>query len=401
VGEKYNHPLCQIIDGRYAVYFDWKQAALSHTIPDFPKILRMGATGIIAEIQEQIKAVGEGRTDETASLQAMILCLEGLIAYAGNLKREAERLVEAESDPGRKAELGKLARICAQVPRYPARDLDEAVNAMWITWIALHMENTNAGLSLGRLDQWLQPYFEADMEKLGLEERSAYIRHAIELVACFYMRCTDHLPLTPDLANWYFGGSSSDQAITLGGVTPEGEDAVNDMTYIFLKVTEMLSIRDPNVNARFNPEKNSDTYLKRLCEVNLIAAATPSMHNDQAVMTSLEEFHYDPADLRNWSATGCVEPTLSTKHIGHTNFQMMNMVAALEMALNNGWHPVMHWKVGPETGSVENGDFATFDQFFAAFTGQFKFLIDQSIEYNEMLGFAHQVIRPTPLLSAL
>ena len=58
----------------------------------------------------------------------------------------------------------------------------------------------------------------------------------MELIGHFYMRCTDHFPLTPDLANFYFGGSSSDQAITLGGVTPDGEDAVNDMTYIFLKV---------------------------------------------------------------------------------------------------------------------------------------------------------------------
>ena len=126
-----------------------------------------------------------------------------------------------------------------------------------------------------------------------------------------------------------FGGSSSDQAITLGGVTPEGEDAVNDMTYIFLKVTEMLSIRDPNVNARYNNEKNSATYLKRLCEVNLNTTATPSIHNDEAVMASLAEFNYPAEHLRDWSATGCVEPTLSGRHIGHTNCMMFNMVAAL------------------------------------------------------------------------
>ncbi len=300
----------------------------------------------------------------------------------------------------RRKELEHLAKICAQVPEHPARTLDEAVNAMWITWVGLHMENTNAGLSLGRLDQWLQPYFAADMEKIDDPgERQAFIKHAIEMVACFYMRCTDHLPLTPDLANWYFGGSSSDQAITLGGITPEGNDAVCDMTYIFLKVTEMLSIRDPNVNARFHPGINSDAYLKRLCEVNLITAATPSLHNDKAIMASLAEFNYAPEDLRNWSATGCVEPTLSGRHIGHTNFQMMNMVAAVEMALHNGYHPPMNWKLGPDTGEI--ADFATFDDFFTAFTEQFKFLIDHSIAYNNMLGLAHQYIRPTPLLSSL
>ena len=152
------------------------------------------------------------------------------------------------------------------MPAGPARTLDEAVNAVWITWVGLHMENTNAGLSLGRFDQWLQPYFEADISRLTTaEERRPYIDHAIELVACFFMRCTDHLPLTPDFANCYFGGSSSDQAITLGGVTPDGEDAVNDMTYIFLKVTEMLSLRDPNVNARYQPGARTATPTSSAC----------------------------------------------------------------------------------------------------------------------------------------
>lgn len=402
VREKYGSPLCQAIDERFAVYFIWKQAALSHTIPDFPKILRLGAKGIINEIRGQQAASEDNTGKQKTVLEAMALCLEGLVTYGENLGRQAEADAAAETASKRKAELAHLANICRQVPAHPARTLDEAVNAIWITWVGLHMENTNAGLSLGRLDQWLQPYFEADMAALATEkQRQDYITHAIEMVACFYMRCTDHLPLTPDLANWYFGGSSSDQAITLGGVTPEGTDAVCDMTYIFLKVTEILSIRDPNVNARFHPGINSDAYLKRLCEVNLITAATPSLHNDAAVMTSLEEFNYAPEDLRNWSATGCVEPTLSGRHIGHTNFQMLNMVAALEMAMHDGYHPLMKWKIGPDTGAVEKGDFKTFDRFFDAFCEQFGFLIDQSVEYNNMLGIAHQYIRPTPLLSSL
>ena len=401
VRDNYDSPLCQAIDERYAVYFIWKQAALSHTIPDFPKILRLGTKGLIQEIKAELNA-DELDEQGRAELQAMILCLEGLTAYSKNLAGAAAEEAERESDPVRSAELERLAQICQKVVESPAETLDEAVNAIWIAWVGMHMENTNAGLSLGRLDQWLQPYFEADMARLKNHgERQDYIKRAIELVGCFFMRCTDHLPLTPDLANWYFGGSSSDQAITLGGVTPQGEDAVNDMTYIFLKVTEMLSIRDPNVNARFNPEKNSGTYLTRLCEVNLITAATPSLHNDKAVIESLSEFDYAQEDLNNWSATGCVEPTLSGRHIGHTNFQMMNMVAALEMALNNGRHPLMNWKLGPDTGIVEHGAFKTFDDFFNAFTEQFRFLIEKSIEYNNMLGEAHQQIRPTPLLSSL
>ena len=402
VRDNYHNPTCQQLDERFAVYFMWKTVALSHTIPDFPKILAMGTKAMIKEIKKELVNDPSADHRKTAPRQAMVLCLEGLTTYAKNLSRQAIKDSENEKDPKRKAELNRLAEICEKVPEQPCETLDEAINAMWIVWIGLHMENTNAGLSLGRLDQWLQPYFEADLAKIqDAEDKKDYIKQTIEQVGCFYMRCTDHLPLVADIGNYLFGGSSSDQAITLGGQTPQGADAVNDMTYIFLKVTEMLSIRDPNVNARFAPGINSDTYLKRLCEVNLITAATPSLHNDIAVLASLKEFNYDIADTRDWAATGCVEPTLSGKHLSHTNCMMMSMVAALEMALNNGTHPLMDWKVGPETGCIETDDFPDFESFYQAFATQFDFLIDNAVQLNNMLGEAHTYIRPTPLLSSL
>jgi formate C-acetyltransferase len=376
--------------------------ALSHTILNYPEILKLGTNGIMAKIDKELGETPESEKQKQDTLRAMNISLTGINAYAKNLAQEAWRLAAQEIQPVRKNELLHLAEICGRVPLNPCVTLDEAVNAMWIMWIGVHMENTNAGFSLGRLDQWLQPYFTADMEKLTDEkEKQKYIKHAIELIGCFYMRSTDHLPLIPDIGNYLFGGSSSDQAITLGGVTPSGEDAVNDMTYIFLKVTEMLSIRDPNVNARYNKEKNSATYLKRLCEVNLNTTATPSIHNDEAVMASLADFNYPVEHLRDWSATGCVEPTLSGRHIGHTNCMMFNMVAALEMALNNGRHPLMRWDLGPKTGDIKAGDFKDYESFFNAFAKQLRFLADQTCEYNNFLGEAHQAIRPTPFISAL
>ncbi len=80
-----------------------------------------------------------------------------------------------------------------------------------------------------------------------------------------------------------------------------------------------------------------------------------------------------PEHLRDWSATGCVEPTLSGRHIGHTNCMMFNMVAALEMALNNGRHPLMRWDLGPKTGDIKAGDFKDYESFFNAFATQLRF----------------------------
>ena len=401
VRRTHDNPRCQRLDERFALYFVWKQAALSHTIADFPKLLRLGTSGMIEEVEGSLSCVAQS-SSKAHTLNAMAICLKGVEAYAENLSSCAEESARNANDGLRKQELFAIAQICRKVPRYPAETFQEALQAIWIVWVALHMENTNAGLSIGRLDQWLQPFFERDISRCSTAaERDAYIKDVVDLCGDFFMRCTDHLPLTPDIANYIFGGSSSDQAITLGGVTPKGEDAVCDMTYILLKVTELLCIRDPNVNARFHPDVNSQSYLKRLCSVNLLTAATPSMHNDKAVFESLSQYGWDPEHINDWSATGCVEPTLSGRHIGHTNFEMLNMVAALEMALNNGVLPLLKSRIGPKTGSVEEGDFPDFESFFAAFTQQFAFLIDESVAYNNMLGRAHQLIRPTPLLSSM
>lgn len=400
VRDNYNSPLCQKLDERWAVTFLWKVVALSHTIVDYPKLLSVGIVGIIDEIKSELQKDKTATKEKVDTLNAMILCYEGIISYTENLAKQCKLDADTETNPVRKTELLHLYEVVSNSPKYPAKTLDEAINAIWIVWVAIHMESTNAGYSIGRLDQFLQPYFEADIKKCKTEkEKAEYVKHAIEMVGCFYMRCTDHLPLIPDIGNYLFGGSSSDQAITLGGITPDGDDAVNDMTYIILKVTEILAIRDPNINARYHKDVNSEAYLKRLCEVNVNTTATPSIHNDTVVMESLKDFNYPAEHLRDWSATGCVEPTISGKHIGHTNCMMFNMVAALEMAMFNGYHPLMRWDLGPKTGEPDS--FKTFDDFYNAFCIQLKYLAELACKHNNLLGEAHSVLRPTPMMSAL
>ncbi|MFC1853546.1 pyruvate formate lyase family protein [candidate division CSSED10-310 bacterium] len=402
VRARYDYPLAQKIDERFVAYFIWKSVGISHTVPDFRRVLTRGIKGMLLDIEAAINTRPASSKNGIQSLQAMAISLEGVLHYARNLAQEAARLADSEANEIRKKELSRMAEICAQVPANPSTSLDEALHVIWIIWVALHMENTNTGLSLGRLDQILQPYFEADMARLhSPAARREYLDKTLEMVGCFFMRGTDHLPLVPDIGNFLFGGSSSDQAITLGGVDAKGQDAVNDMTYIFLKVTDMLAIRDPNVNARYHPHRNSDTYLKRLCEVNYVTAATPSMHNDEAVYAALRQHDYPPEDIWDWSATGCVEPTLSGKHMGHTGSILFNLVAPLEMAFHNGYHPLMKWHLGPQTGNIENGDFHSFEDFFGAYASQLEFLIDQATHLNNLYADVHARERPTPLLSSL
>lgn len=401
---KYGNPRCQQLEGRWVLYFCWKAHAVSHTIPDFAMILERGLLDIIREAGEKEAAAGDER--ERNFYRALQVAQEGVLAYANNLAARARELAAGTGDDDegrrRRAELEAMAEVCERVPAHPARNLHEAINAIWLCWVSLHMENMNAGLSLGRLDQVLQPYFLRDAAGAKTPgEKEELIRRAIELVGCFFLKCSDHLPTVPDLGNRLFGGSSSDQALTLGGVDRDGGSAICDMTYIFLKVTEMMALREPNVNARYYPGVNDDDYLKRLIEVNTITAATPSLHNDAAVIPALVNQGFAIEDARDWGSTGCVEPTSVGRHMGHTNCMLLNTVAALEMAMHDGVHPLVAEQVGPRTGNpAQEGNFPTFDDFKNAYKEQLRYLIDQSIAYNDYLGLTHQELHPTPLLSS-
>ncbi len=398
VNRMYNRPLCLSLSERFVAMVCSKAVCVSHTVPGLKAVLEKGTSGLIEDIRFKLQD-GSLNEDGHATLEGMEHSLKGLEAYASNLATEARLQAAKAADPARRRELLHMARVCERVPRMPASTLDEAVQSVCTTWVGMHMENTNAGLSPGRLDQLLQPYYLADLKGIEPGEgREAYIRHAVELIGCLFLRICDHMPLSPDIGNILFGTSPPNQAITLGGVTPEGEDGVNDMTYIFLKVTEMLALPDPNINARINIEKNSETYIRRLCEVNFTTSATPSLHNDSAVFAALKQHGYPQEHINDWSATGCVEPTISGRHNGHTGAIMIHLVAALEMVLNNGRHPLMQIDLGPKTGEVE--EFATFDQFFAAFAAQLEFLVDQTVELNNRYAEAHARLRPTPFLSS-
>ena len=278
----------------------------------------------------------------------------------------------------------------------------EAVQSLAIIHICTGLEITDDGPSLGRLDQILQPFFERDMQGINTaDEREVYISKALELMGCLFMKIASHEIPSPEIGIWLNSGTPPNTTLVVGGVTPEGRDAVNDMSYIILKTTEMLSLNDPNVHARYKAGVNSDIFLKRACDVNYITGSTPCIHSDDAMITALTQNGWALEDVRDWTPIGCVEPGIMGKHGSATSSLEINLVAPLEMALNNGVHPLSNWALGPRTGCIENGDFKRFDDFRKAFETQCLFILEQGITGNNQLGHIYQNHHPAPLLSAM
>lgn len=391
--KKFGNPLSLQLMEKIVFYINGKAGCISHCVPHFETALEKGLSAVIADAAAREK----GATDAMGRdfYRAVQIAMGGIIAYAHRLAQAARNLAQAETDPVRKVNYLEMAEVCTQVPAGPARTFREAVNSLWLCQVGIHAENINMAMSPGRLDQILYPWYRADVDAGHLSQEEA-----LELGCCLWLKIADNTNLVPETAERLWGGGGSTPAVTLGGVGRDGEDAVNDLTYLFLKVTELMRLRDPSVNARYHVEKNSRAYRDRVSQVILTTKAIPAFHNDMADIATLVNQGVSEADARDYAIVGCVELASAGRDFVASSSVMFNLAAALEMALLGGKRPITgEVQIGPETGDAAS--FTSFEAFWEAFKTQLKWLLDQAIELNEHFGHVYQEILPSPLLSGL
>lgn len=381
---------------RLIFFIAGKAGCISHTVPFYETVLRKGIKGIISEAAEKEKCL----KPEGDNLQKIYFyrsvqeVLQGVVDYAKNLSTEALRQMELATELPKKEVLKTMAQVLSNVPVNPPSSFREAVNSIWLAQIAVHAENINMAISPGRLDQILYEYYENDVK-----DGKITIKEALELIGCLWLKLGDNVNMVPDVTEKLFGGAGTAPAVTLGGINRDGEDAVNDLTYLMLKVTEMLKIRDPNLNARYYPEVNSKEYRNRVCEVISSTKAVPAFHNDIENIKTLMNQGVSLEDARDFAVIGCVELAESGRGYQASSSIILNLVTPFLMTLYNGQIPIIGEEVlGPKTGNPE--EFKDFDEFFTAYKKQLAYVISRAVELNELLGKTHQEILPTPLLSA-
>ncbi|MDD5640838.1 MAG: pyruvate formate lyase family protein, partial [Syntrophales bacterium] len=385
---------CAALQERLVYYLVSKPECISHTIPHYGMVVKRGLADIIREARKEEDKPGKSK-EQKDFYRAVQLALQGIITYAGHLADEADRQAGMAQNQERRDELQEISRICRKVPAAKPETFHEALQAIWICKIALHQENANLALSLGRLDQILYDLYAADIKKGHLTPEKAG-----GLVGCFWLGIADHVPMIPEAGEELFGGSGSNQAITLGGVDRDGKDAVNDLTYVMLKATELLVLRDPNVNARYYPDVNPPEYLQRLCEVNITTKATPCFHNDLAVIDTLKSQGVTEQDARDYGVIGCVEPFSAGRTFGHSGAILFNLTSALERTLFGGKHRLTKDElIGEQTTPAVQMN--SFDEFQGALKRQLGWLIDRAVTFNNYCGRTHQQMHPCPMLSAL
>ncbi len=385
--------------GMFGVYILTEAGGISHTSPDYPKLVDVGLEGIMHEARERLEGIDASSADDPDLLRrrsfykAVETVCRAAIDYAHRCRDEALKLAAESTDPVRRAELVEIARICKKVPAQPADTFHEALQSIWTVQVALHQENYEQAICLGRLDQYLYPYYRRDIERGILTER-----RAVELLGCLFIKFSEFVPLFCDGIAQFFEGFPAMPALTIGGQDVDGWDCTNELTHRILDTRELLATRHPNIHARVHRESPQE-YLERVAEVIKCGSGYPALLNDDVVINALGRAGIPLDDARDYVVIGCVETSVPYRTFGSTDAALMSLPVCLEMALNDGTMTVLNDRVGPRTGDPRA--FKDMGDLIEAFRRQVSYVVEQMVIGLNALSIAHEEQCPSPLMSAV
>jgi len=374
-----------------------EQRAPGHAILD-DKIYHRGFLDVkedIAARREQLDYLGDPRAyEKSEELQAMDIAADAIIALAERHAALARELAEQDPNAERKAELLKIAEVCSQVPAHAPRTFQEALQAYWFVHLGVITElNTWDSFNPGRLDQHLWPFYVKELEEGTLTPEGAQ-----ELLQCFWVKFNNQ-PAPPKVGiTEEQSGTYTDFAlINIGGLKPDGSDAVNDLSYLMLDVVEEMQLIQPSACIQLS-KRNPDRFLRRACRVARTGLGQPSMFNSDVILKEMLHDGKTMADARSGGPSGCVTISAFGKE-SCTLTGYINWPKIFELALNDGTDPRTGRQIGPQTGDPR--DFQSFDQLFDAYRRQLKYFVDLKIAGNNVIERLYANHMPAPYMSLL
>ncbi|MDD8031004.1 MAG: glycyl radical protein [Acidobacteriota bacterium] len=372
-----------------------EQRTPGHTVLG-DKIYKKGLLDIRKDIEEslaQIDFLNDPEAfDKQEELKAMAICAEALITYARRQADLAREMAAKEKNSERKKELEKIAATCDWVPAKAPRDFWEALQYYWFVHVGVTTEyNTWDSFNPGRLDQHLYPFY-----KKGLEDGTLSEDWAKELLQAFWVKFNNQ-PAPPKVGvTAEESGTYTDFAlINLGGLKPDGQDGVNELSYLILDVIEEMRLLQPSSMVQVS-QKNPDPLLLRALKIIRTGFGQPSIFNTDAIIQELLRQGKNLEDARKGGASGCVEAgAFGTEAYILTGY--FNIPKVFEITLNNGIDPRTGKKIGLETGEAVN--FQSFDELMKAFEKQMQYFIDIKIRGNNLIEKLYATYLPAPFLS--
>ncbi len=351
------------------------------TTAGYRQIIEEGIESICRTIRGRMERLDEtvpGDIEKMNYLRAMLICAEGICSLAERYADEAERLAGQEKDGGRRAELLSIASACRHVPRYPARTFQEALQSLYLYQISIFMEQNAASYNPGRMDQYLYPYFKADLEKGILTEEKAQ-----ELLDCLWIKFSEPCLFQDAVTAEFAAGYPMFQNVCVGGVTTSGQDAVNDLSYLILQATMDVRLYQPSLSVRYSLAKNPNRFLRKVVELIRLGTGFPAFHNDDVGIRMVMNKGIPLREAFDWNPCGCVETNLEGRLRHYTALADINLGGMIEFAMTNGVNRKSGGKVSAETG--DPASFKTYEEFKEAVKAQIRYAVRAVVKGSHVI----------------
>ncbi len=314
------------------------------------------------------------------------------MAYANRYANEAKRMAENEQDPVRKMELLEIEKTCRRVPEHPAENLQQALQTVWFIQLLLQVMDNGVSISPGRIDQWLYTFYESEILEQGKSKAECQ-----GLLETFWIKFCEPTKLYRAADAEIHSGFPMGQNVCVGGLTPEGLDATNDLSYRFLECQKHIRFSQPNFAVRMHIGTPYE-FLSKVCEIVAEGGGLPQILNDEVYIPALLTLGVSLHDARNYAPEGCVEGT-PLNAWGRGNGGFTNICKMFELALNDGVCRITGKQVGPKTGDPRK--FKTFEDVLDAYEKQVEHSARLIVTWNNTLDHIHETRMPIPLMSIL
>ena len=380
----------QIKEIEKVVKINQKDHAQGHICPKVEDWLKFGPGGLLKVAKKRKESATE---DQKIFYDSVCTTLYASCRFIRRYEVLALHMAEKQDDAGLKKNLRDIAEVCRNLSECPPATFREALQSVWFLFVILHMESNASSFSPGRMDQYLWPYFEKDLNSQRISIASAQ-----ELIDALFIKFNQIVYMRNSHSARYFAGFPIGFNVTIGGKKKKGKDAANLLSFIFLKAQDHVRLPQPNLTARLH-KNSSEEFINECSRVIGLGTGMPQIANDESIIPALVSSGTEKKDAVDYALVGCVELSTQGNYLGWSDAAMFNLVKVLELTLNNGICMISGKQIGLKTGSLN--DFRDFIELENAFRKQINFFILKMLAACEQVEELHQVHLPSPFLSSV
>ncbi len=368
----------------------------AHIAANFREILDYGLGWYIERTEKKLQEtdfVSEADIKKRFFYESVLISLKAFSHFIYRFAELAAELKREETEPVRRAELATIEEVCRKIYLEKPESFYEALQLTYFVQLVLQIESNGHSLSLGRLDQYLYPFYKADKESGSLEDE-----FVLELLESVWLKLVSMKKIRSWSHTRFSAGGPLYQNVTIGGQLRDGSDAVNDLSFLVLKSVGETKLTQPNLTVRFHPGLNND-FLMECIRVIQLGFGMPAFNNDSIVIPAFHNLGVEEEDAWDYAAIGCIEVAVPGKW-GYrcTGKHFLNFMRVFLAAINDGLDPVSGRQFQKGTGSL--GDFKTYGQLVQAWDRQVRFYAKAGIAIDTAIDIVLRDEAPDILCSA-